>query len=259
MLRKQSFSVKVSFLLGITLFAVLGIATLPAIAQEQIYHHFADQRTVLGIPNFWNVASNIPFLIVGAMGINGVIRKNRLTLLPEILPVYLAFFLGIFLIGIGSGYYHLWPSNETLVFDRLAMAVAFMAFFTIIISEFISDKAGKRLFLPLLLFGLFSVGYWYVTESKGEGDLRLYVLVQFLPMLLIPLILLLFSPRFSHIALIWAALVAYLMSKIAEMTDVILYLSLAGVSGHSLKHLFSALSAYLFFLALKKRVPIKNI
>ncbi len=258
MLRKQSFSVKVSILFGITLLAVLGIAMVPAIAQEQSYHHFSDQRTVLGIPNFWNVVSSIPFLIVGAMGINGVIRKNRFTLLPAILPVYLTFFLGIFLIGIGSGYYHLWPSNETLVFDRLAMAVAFMAFFTIIISEFISEKAGKRLSLPLLLFGIFSVGYWYVTESKGVGDLRLYVLVQFLPMLLIPLILLLFSPRFSHIALIWSALVAYLVSKIAEMSDEILYLILGGVSDHSLKHLFSALSAYLFFLALKKRVPIKN-
>jgi len=256
MLSKQSFRVKVSILFSIILLAVLGIVLVPPIAQEQGYHHFADQRMVLGIPNFWNVLSNVPFLIIGAMGINGVIRKDRFTLLPEILPVYLAFFLGIFLIGIGSGYYHLWPSNETLVFDRLAMAVTFMAFFTIIISEFISEKAGKQLFLPLLLFGLFSVGYWYVTELKGEGDLRLYVLVQFLPMLLIPLILLLFSPRFSHIALLWTALVAYLMSKMAEMTDEILYLSLAGVSGHSLKHLFAALSAYLFFLALQKRTLI---
>lgn len=259
MLRKQSFSVKVSILFGITLLAVLGIAAVPAIAQEQSYHHFADQRTVLGIPNFWNMVSNIPFLIVGMMGINGVIRKNRFTLLPEILPVYLAFFLGTFLIGIGSGYYHLWPSNATLVFDRLAMTVSFMAFFAIIISEFISERAGKQLFLPLLLIGLVSVGYWYFTESKDEGDLRLYVIVQFLPMLLIPLILLLFSPRFSHIALIWSALVAYLVSKIAEMSDERLYLLLGGVSGHSIKHLFSALSVYLFFLALKKRVPIKNI
>lgn len=258
MLRKQSFSVKVSILLSITLLAVLGIAFVPEIAQEQIYHHFADQRTVLGIPNFWNVVSNIPFLIIGAIGINGVLQKNRLTLLPEISPIYLTFFLGIFLTGIGSGYYHLWPSNATLVFDRLAMAVAFMALFTIIISEFISEKAGKRLFFPLLLFGIFSVGYWYFTESNAAGDLRLYVLVQFLPMLLIPLILLLFPPRFSHIALIWSALVAYLLSKIAEMSDEILYLVFGGVSGHSLKHLFSALSVYLFFLALQKRLPIKN-
>ena len=117
MLRKQSFSVTVSILFGITLLALLGIATLPAIAQEQDYHHFADQQTVLGIPNFWNVVSNIPFLIVGAMGINGVIRKNRLMLLTEISSLYLTFFLGIFLVGIGSGYYHLWPSNATLVFD----------------------------------------------------------------------------------------------------------------------------------------------
>ena len=151
MLPKQSFRIKVSILFVITLLAVLGIAAVPAIAQEQGYHHFADQRTVLSIPNFWNVVSNVPFLIVGAMGINGVIRKDRFTLLPEIFPAYLAFFLSIFLIGIGSGYYHLWPSNETLGFDRLAMAVSFMAFFTIFISEFISEKVGKQLFLPLRL------------------------------------------------------------------------------------------------------------
>ena len=28
---------------------------LPPMTQDESYHQFADQRTILGIPNFWNV------------------------------------------------------------------------------------------------------------------------------------------------------------------------------------------------------------
>ena len=33
------------------------------------YHHFADQRSLLGIPNFSDVTSNLPFLLVGVAGL----------------------------------------------------------------------------------------------------------------------------------------------------------------------------------------------
>src|SRR5215469_14244357 len=42
---------------------------IPRIPQPQSYHSFADQRTILDIPNFWNVASNVPFAIVGWWGL----------------------------------------------------------------------------------------------------------------------------------------------------------------------------------------------
>ena len=45
-----------------------GLLLLPPIAQDQSYHQFADQRTLLGIPNFWNVVSNLPFIAIGATG-----------------------------------------------------------------------------------------------------------------------------------------------------------------------------------------------
>jgi hypothetical protein len=32
------------------------------------YHHFADNRTIFGIPNFWNVF-NVPFLLVALWGL----------------------------------------------------------------------------------------------------------------------------------------------------------------------------------------------
>src|SRR5262245_13736155 len=67
---------------------------LPPIAQDPSYHQFADQRTLLGIPNFWNVISNLPFVLVGAMGLWQFGRDRASFVL----------FLGIFLTGFGSAY-----------------------------------------------------------------------------------------------------------------------------------------------------------
>jgi len=36
--------------------------------QPPAYHDFADQRPLLGLPHALNVISNMPFLIVGALG-----------------------------------------------------------------------------------------------------------------------------------------------------------------------------------------------
>ena len=44
--------------------SLAGLLLLPPIAQDQNYHQFADQRKLLGIPNFWTVFSNLPFIAV---------------------------------------------------------------------------------------------------------------------------------------------------------------------------------------------------
>src|ERR1700733_3362432 len=45
----------------------------PPLRQSQSYHDFADRRTILDIPDFWDVISNSLFLAVGLMGL----RKFR--------------------------------------------------------------------------------------------------------------------------------------------------------------------------------------
>ena len=50
------------------LIAVAGLL-LPRIPQPQSYHVFADRRSFLGVPNFANVVSNIPFAVVGLCGL----------------------------------------------------------------------------------------------------------------------------------------------------------------------------------------------
>ncbi|MHB8728564.1 MAG: hypothetical protein ACYC9K_05940 [Sulfuricaulis sp.] len=38
---------------------------LPPIAQDTAYHDFADRRSLLGVPNFLNVTTNLAFLAMG--------------------------------------------------------------------------------------------------------------------------------------------------------------------------------------------------
>jgi len=240
-------------LLLITGVAIVAAFLIPKIPQDPAYHHFADVRTILSIPNFWNTLSNVPFVFVGLAGLVFCARSSR-ALVPELKPAYILFFIGIIAVALGSGYYHLWPSNQTLVWDRLPMTIGFMSLFSIIVAEFISIKYGRSLFIPLVIIGVASVFYWDYTESVNAGDLRFYGLVQFLPMLLIPLILILYKPRFTHVSLYWAVLVAYGLAKLAEFGDQGVY-NLLGFSGHSIKHILAAAAPWMFYLAIKKRAP----
>ena len=95
--------------------SLVGLLLLPPISQDQNYHDFADQRTVLGIPHFWNVVSNLPFIAVGVAGIRSS-RRN---------PAIFVLFLGILMTGFGSSYYHLDPNDYTLFWDRLPMSIGF--------------------------------------------------------------------------------------------------------------------------------------
>jgi hypothetical protein len=243
---------RLALLAGFTLLAIAGALLAPAIPQDPAYHRFADRSTHFGVPNFWNVASNLPFLLVGLAGIRELYR-GKPAIVPELRTGYLLFFMGIALIGPGSARYHLAPDNAGLVWDRLPMTLAFMAFLAVVIAEYISVPAGRKLLWPLVVAGLASVIYWRVSEAWGQGDLRPYALVQFLPMLLIPLILLMFRPSFTGSACLWAMLGAYGAAKLAEFLDEPVFRTLYPLSGHALKHLLAAFGVYCFLLGIRRR------
>ena len=180
--------VAVSSLVTIAMFIFV-----PAMEQPLSYHDFADANRRLGIPNFGNVISNLAYLIPGVLGLNFLHERHNdsgLFLEHGEALLYYAVFLGAVFVAFGSGYYHLNPINETLVADRMTMTVGFMGVFCVIIAERISVRWGLKLLPPLLVVGLFSVIYWIYTELQSAGDLRLYGLVQFLPLLTIAVMLL---------------------------------------------------------------------
>lgn len=233
--------------------ALVGVFIQDPIPQDINYHNFTDTREILSISNFWNVVSNVIFIFVGFAGLYKLSISAKLNTLSEMNIAYILLFFGVFLVGFGSGYYHLTPDNQSLVWDRLPMTIAFMALFSIIISEFISVPIGKKLLMPLILAGIVSVLYWHFTEVQGKGDLRLYALVQFYPMLAIPIIIICFHSRCSHVRGYWWVLVAYFVAKLFEHFDAEIYNTLGLISGHALKHIAAATGMYILLLFYEKR------
>lgn len=243
---------------GVMLIVLIAVVSIAAaflygpVPQDLGYHDFSDSLTLFHIPNFWNVVSNIPYLLVGLLALYYLFLQ-KLILLEQIKAAYIIFFIGISLVALGSGYYHIWPQNQTLVWDRLPMTIAFMALYSIIVSEFVSVRLGKILLLPLLILGVSSIVYWHITEQMGQGDLRFYAVVQFFPMLTIPVILLFFSSRFSHVSGYWLLLLSYLAAKVFEHYDYQIHSLLSFMSGHSIKHIISAVGVYLLLSAYRQR------
>jgi hypothetical protein len=224
---------------------------LPPIPQPASYHDFADQRALLGIPNGWNVLSNLAFVLAGAIGLAGVLGKA--TARCALSPAYGGFFGAVILTGLGSAWYHLAPGNDTLVWDRLPMAVAFMSFLAIIIGEYISMRIGRQLLMPLVLLGVLSVWHWYFTESAGHGDLRAYGLVQFLPLPLILLIAWQYPDPSRAGRYLLAVFLLIILSKGAELFDGAVMAATGVISGHTLKHLLAALGVWFAWRWLKTR------
>jgi hypothetical protein len=254
----NNFKLKIIVLLSIAMIGIISVIAIDPIPQDPAYHLFADSRCINSIPNCWNVISNIPFLIIGAIGMFTLVNVKLPGACKELSINTFTFFLGIFFTGIGSAYYHWHPTNETLFWDRLPMTISFMAFFSIIIGEFISLKAGKLLLPQLLSIGFLSIIYWTMTESKGQGDLRFYALVQFLPMLLIPLIVLLFKSKYKGNSYLWLMMLSYLSAKVFEHLDHPVFSHGNFMSGHSIKHFLAALAPAFFLLALYNRKPLPD-
>jgi hypothetical protein len=242
-------------LLGITIIGMSALFFIKPIAQNPSYHMFSDQRTILSIEHFWNVLSNIPFFVVGLLGMLFIIKKYNVINLN--LNSFV-FYLGIFLTAIGSMYYHQQPCSQTLAWDRLPMTISFMAFFSLIIGDYICMTTGKRMLLPLLLLGFISIIYWQMTKSKGHEDLRFYVLIQFLPIILIPIVLILFKNDNPLTKTYWHILMVYVIAKVCEANDVSIFKYIHIISGHTLKHFIASLAPLLFLAKQYKMHQNKN-
>ncbi len=230
---------------------VLGAASLAAvmsldpIAQDPGYHRFADQRALLGVPNWQNVLSNAPFLLIGLVGLRRIVETP-----PREAPwSWGVYFLGVALVCFGSAYYHWRPDNETLLWDRLPMTLAFMGILVALLGEHLSPKLERYLLLPALGLGFFSVYHWSRVD-----DLRLYIWVQAIPLITVPVLLWLFNSNYTHRRYLVYALACYALAKVVEFTDEAV-LGLTGdlIGGHAAKHLLAALGSWMLYEMLRRR------
>lgn len=202
------------------------------------YYAFIDERSFAGIPNAWNVLSNLPFLYVGWQ-IGKVFR-------PEGDPAYrypgILLAIGMALTAIGSSYFHADPNPSTLFWDRLPMVVAFSGVFLLLISDRFSRELSRRIFWPLLGLSIASVLYWRYGEN-----LRPYLSLQF-GLLIFTFAIAIFTRgnRLRNSAVFGMAGL-YLAAKVLEAKDAPIFTTFGELaSGHSLKHLLAAVAVLIF-------------
>jgi len=227
---------RVRIAIGVGIAAAIVLLFIPAIPQPQEYHRFADGRAWLGIPNFGDVASNLPFAVAGIAGL--VLLLVRRATWDAVTFLFAAHFASQILIAFGSGYYHWAPDDAGLFWDRLSLSVVLMTALSIAIADRIGERAGALACVPAVVVGALSVVCW-----KASGDLRAWGLVQFYSMAAIALAA--FVPgRFVRNA-DWLIVVAwYAAAKACEFLDAPIFAATGVISGHTLKHLLAGGGAF---------------
>ena len=105
----------------------------------------------------------------------------------------------------------------------------------------------------MVSIGVLSVLYWLCTEAAGRGDLRPYILVQFLPTLVIPVILLCSKAWFTQVSGYWLLLLAYVIAKLFEHFDKEVLGATLLISGHSVKHVAASTGIYILLKSFGRR------
>mmetsp|Transcript_24087 Transcript_24087/g.51991 ORF Transcript_24087/g.51991 Transcript_24087/m.51991 type:complete len:309 (+) Transcript_24087:142-1068(+) len=266
----HQFSVTTSILilLVVALISAFFLFVAP-ISQPQAYHNFSDKRQFLCschaatvgfflppgtemrrnsgfiIPHFGDVISNIIIFVGGVFGLVLLhfdstevgLEPAREWQLHVCLPV---FFSSTVAISAGSTYYHWNPNDSSLVWDRLPMTLAFVSIFCFMLEEYLPTMGiGQSLMPYLLMLGMCSVLYW-----RWMDDLRLYALVQFLPLIVIAALLVCCQSRHGGTIQQASALVCYGLAKASEERDYEIFSwTNKRISGHSLKHVLAGLAS----------------
>ncbi|MDP1609422.1 MAG: alkaline phytoceramidase [Sulfuritalea sp.] len=230
--------------LAVTLLLVAAALFHGPIHQPAGYHDFADQTLRFGVPHFCDVTSNLGFALAAFWGWVRLAPNDAHPALRHGWAGYRLFLIGLFLTALGSSWYHLAPDNASLVWDRLPIALACAGLLAGVLGD-VRGRDSRGLVNWLALAAVASVAWWVFTDLSGQGDLRPYLLLQVLPILLIPLWQWLYKAPGADRLAFGAALAIYVLAKFAELYDHEIAAVLGPVTGHTLKHLLATGAAAL--------------
>ncbi|GEM_PF-113126 len=232
------------------------LLAIPPIYQDPSYHQFADTRSLLGIPHFWNVVSNLSFLLVGLWGFTSLQTTGE----QEGRWPWSLFFGSVMVLALGSSSYHLSPTNGSLLLDRVPMVMAFVGLLAASSALHFSRKGTGWVLVLSALIGAAGLWTWTAGPSAGGGDLRLYGLTQFGGTGLAMFWLL--TSALNRKAKAWCLLAClfYTMAKVMEWVDIPVYVhSSSWISGHTLKHFLAAVSIGCFIPVSKSVIALGTV
>lgn len=251
---------------AILLAVLLCSLLLPAFPQPQSYHAFADDRTLLGVPNFWNVVSNLPFLGVGLAGLRALLPAGSPVVArfrePRERWAWATVFAAVLLTGLGSAWYHLAPGDARLVWDRLPIALMYGALIVAILGDHSDRPRSLGELAATLILCAATVIYWKLgfVSGAGSGNLTPYLALTAYVVAAIGVILWLRTPRYSRRTDFAVIVGLYALARVLEWLDTEVYSFGRLLSGHTLKHAAAALACYwlLRMIRGRSRIPVAS-
>ena len=222
---------------------------------------FADTRSLGALPNALDVLSNLPFALMGLLGLRalGRLESTHEASWPraaESLPLNTLdcawlFFAGLLVTTAGSVFFHLHPDVLRLAADRAGMTIAFAGMIGLAVSDQVSPRAAWPSAWFVLASGLLSVAIYHET-----GNVMPWAVVQFGGMALL-VALALSGPRRNGPPVLGVRLgtvvALYALAKLFELADAQLFEVSGGwLGGHAVKHVLAALAALPVLLAVRR-------
>lgn len=231
--------------------AALGMAAYGPIEQPAGYHEFADRSTLWGVPHAADVLSNAGFALVAGWAAAVLWPRRREAAMRDGWPGYGLFLAALAATAIGSTYYHLAPDDARLVWDRLPIALACAGLLAAVHVETFQPR--RWIVWGYGVAAVLSVVWWRITDLSGTGDLRPYLFLQGLPLVLIPLWQWSSGRPLQERRAFGIAVLLYVAAKGFELADTLVYDAAAPLSGHTLKHVLAALAAASIIRGLSSR------
>jgi hypothetical protein len=229
-------------LAAMTLAIIVGLIAWGPVTLGGPEHRYADQRTLFGIPHAVNVLANLPVL---AMGLWGWKATRASTWPSEVRLPWQTFHLCVVGGSVIAAIYHAAPGHTGYVMSQMAMSAAFVLLSVGVLAERVSPRFGSvrglagAAALIVAMAAIVLVG----THVDGNVDLRPFLLLQLLPVLLIPTGALSLPGRHTRGADWMLILIAYAAAKAFDLADATIFTSTGWISGHSLMHLGLACAA----------------
>src|SRR5205085_1371551 len=119
--------------------------------------------------------------------------------------------------------YHLMPLDDRLMWDRLPIAVSFMALISALAGDRLGGRRAVELLTPLVLLGAASVLYWRWSALHAAESIVPYALVQYGGLLAIVILAARVPSRYTRTHDVLIAVAMYVVAKIAELLDAPIY------------------------------------
>lgn len=229
-----------------TLAIAVGLLAWGPVLLHASAHHYADLRSLAGLANGINVLFCLPMLLTGMWGWRALGRSAW----PVALQTPWRWFFACVAVSAGlAAAYHLAPGDVGYLAAQAVAAGGFTLLLCGFLAERVDPRFGSRV-ACLAALGL--AGLAACLAALGSApDVRPLLLLQLLPVLLIPAGALSLSGRHTSTADWLVMLGLYALARLSDVGDAaVLRFTGGAVSGHALMHLcLAGVAAWLAYRA----------